>query len=182
MGCCTRTGKPTPEPRGVLALDLDGTVWDHRDISRLKPPFQRLSPGKIVDADGVVVKLNHGVDAVLTAAESAGYVIASLSWNNPEIASEALKAFGLYERFHYHCIHPLPTKHKCLKELLNLIRDETGKSITPENVVYVDDRPIHVADISSYVGNVRFYLCDTSRDEQCLIKVAEEISGRVPYA
>ncbi len=182
MGCCTRTGKPLQQPRGVLALDLDGTVWNHHDISRLKPPFHSLTSGKIVDADGVVVTLNHGVGAVISAAESVDYVIASLSWNNPEIATEALKSFGLYERFHYHCIHPLPTKHKCLKELLDQIREETGVILDPGDVVYVDDRPIHVADISSYVGNVRFFLCDLSEDEQCLIRVAEEIAGKVPFA
>ncbi|GEM_PF-383792 len=181
MGCCVRTDKPLPQPRGVLALDLDGTVWDHHDISRLKPPFQPLARGRVVDSEGVVVTLNHGVEAVLSAAESAGYVIASLSWNNPEIATEALKAFGLHERFHYHCIHPLPVKHRCLRELLNLIHEATGTSLGPGDVIYVDDKPVHVADISSYVGSVRFFLCDRSRDEQCLIRVAEEISGRVPY-
>lgn len=182
MGCCVRTGKPLPEPRGVLALDLDGTVWDHEDISKLRTPFRRLSRRKIVDDSGVVVTLNHGVDAVLTAAESAGYVIASLSWNNPEVASDALKAFGIYDRFHYHCIHPLPTKHTCLKELLALIESETGVAISAGDVVYVDDRSIHAADIASYVGGVRFFLCDPSEDEQCLIRVAEEIAGRAPYA
>ena len=182
LGCCVRTEKPLPRPRGVLALDLDGTVWDNEDISRLRPPFRRLGRRRVVDDSGVVVTLNHGVEAVLAAAESAGYVISTLSWNNPEIALEALKAFGIYDRFHYHCIHPLPTKHKCLKELLALIESETGASLSPGAVVYVDDRSIHAADIASYVGEVRFFLCNLSEDEQCLIRVAEEIAGRVPYA
>lgn len=181
MGCCVRTGKALPRPRGVLALDLDGTVWDHRDISKLTPPFRPLTSRRVADSDGVIVSLNHGVEAVLSAAESAGYVIASLSWNNPEIAAEALKAFGIYGRFHYHCINPLPTKHRCLSELLKMIGEEAGKPLSPEDVIYVDDRPVHLADISSYVGNVRFFLCDLRKDGQCLIRVAEEISGRVPY-
>ncbi|MGC9131359.1 MAG: magnesium-dependent phosphatase-1, partial [Pyrobaculum sp.] len=41
----------------LIALDLDGTAWDHLDISSLYPPFRRVSPLKIQDSRGVEVAL-----------------------------------------------------------------------------------------------------------------------------
>jgi len=41
----------------LIALDLDGTAWDHPDISSLYPPFKRVGPLAIADSRGVVVNL-----------------------------------------------------------------------------------------------------------------------------
>ena len=40
----------------VLFFDLDGTLWDHKDVSSLKPPFVRINTNKIRDSEGTIVK------------------------------------------------------------------------------------------------------------------------------
>ena len=42
----------------IVFVDLDGTLWDHEDISSLIPPFKRLSEFSFADSRGVVVNLN----------------------------------------------------------------------------------------------------------------------------
>ncbi len=140
----------------LLAIDLDGTVWDHEDVTSLKTPFRRVANDVIEDSLGVKVVLRSGVKEFLSWAKEHGAIISTLSWNEPAIALEALRAFSLEGLFDYHFIEFHPRKHEMLKSLLKRVKADLNVEIEPERVIYVDDRDLHVADIVRFVGRVKF--------------------------
>ncbi len=134
----------------VVFLDLDGTVWNHSDISSLIPPFRVVNDDVIKDRAGVEVRLREGVREFLRFARELGLVVAALSWNDPEIALEALKAFKLVNHFDRLYIEPHPHKG------LVMLRAIKELGVEPEEVIYVDDRDIHLSEVRELVGNVKF--------------------------
>jgi len=140
----------------VLFIDLDGTVWNHLDVSALTPPFRRVSADVIEDSSGIKVRLHSGVREFLAGARNLGFIIASLSWNNPVKALEVLKAFGLSHYFDAHYIEPHPRKGELMAYALMDLSERVGVKLGPENVVYIDDRDIHVGEVREKVGNVLF--------------------------
>ncbi len=144
----------------LVALDLDGTLWDCEDISLLIPPFRRV---------------REGIEDFLKWCVAKGLILATLSWNDPRKALEALKALGLLRYFRYHAVEYHPRKHEMLLKLLRRLRDE-GINVRPEEVVYVDDRDIHVDYMFKYVGPVKFLHFGVDvRDFHELRKVLEEL-------
>lgn len=140
----------------LIALDLDGTVWDHLDISSLYPPFLKKSAQEIVDSRGVPVRLREGVREFLATARERGHILSTLSWNDYNVAYQALKAFEIDQYFHYLVIEPHSRKDKMLYNLLRRIKAERGVELRPQDVLYVDDRDIHIGEIWSNIGPVRF--------------------------
>ncbi len=139
------------KPKAVF-LDLDGTLWSSYDISSQKPPFKRVGHLKIVDSEGSVVKLKQGVIEFLKWARNAGLKVFSLSWNIPEIAYAALKEFEIHGLFDGHCIEFHPYKGKMMKKAI----EKYKLNIKPCEIVYVDDRRIHLHDVFEEVGKVVF--------------------------
>ncbi len=161
----------------LVALDLDGTLWDCEDISLLTPPFRRVREGVIVDSEGREVRVREGVEDFLRWCVAKGLILATLSWNDPRKALEALRALGLLKYFRYHAIEYHPRKHEMLLKLLRRLRSE-GVNVRPEEVVYVDDRDIHVDDVIKHVGTVKFlHFGIDVRDFHELRKVLEELIG-----
>ncbi len=161
----------------LVALDLDGTLWDCEDISLLTPPFRRVEGGVLVDSKGREVRVREGVEDFLKWCVSKGLTLATLSWNDPEKALEALEALGLLKYFRYHAIEYHPRKHEMLLKLLRRLRNE-GINVRPEEVVYVDDRDIHVDDMVKHVGTVKFlHFGIDVRDFHELRKVLEGLVG-----
>ena len=144
--CCPR----------ILFIDLDGTVWNCLDISLLTPPFTRINENEIIDSSGVIVKLFPKVRDFLKWAKNAGLYVASLSWNIREIAVEALKAFNIYELFDNHYIEFHPHKGIVMKKAINEIKTIIRYEVKPCNIVYIDDRTIHLDEVKREVGNVVF--------------------------
>lgn len=140
----------------LFLVDLDGTVWDHKDISALEPPFKRISRESIVDSNNVKVTLNSQVIELIKWALENGALVSTLSWNNPVIAYRALKAFGILDLFHYLTIEDMPRKDKMIKKLLENIKEELGIEFTPDRIVYIDDRDIHIHDIYRNIGRILF--------------------------
>ncbi len=139
----------------LVALDLDGTLWDCEDVSLLTPPFRSIGEGVAVDSEGRLVRVREGVKEFLKWCRSKGLLLATLSWNDPAKALAALKALDLDKYFHYHAIEYHPRKHEMLAKLLTKLREE-GMGIRPEEVIYVDDRNLHLKDIRERVGAVKF--------------------------
>jgi len=139
----------------LVALDLDGTLWDCEDISLLTPPFRRVEEGVMVDSEGREVRVREGAEDFLKWCVGKGLILVTLSWNDPGKALEALRALGLLKYFRYHAIEYHPRKHEMLLKLLRRLRSE-GINVRPEEVVYVDDRDIHVDDMVKHVGPVEF--------------------------
>ncbi|MEM0378219.1 MAG: magnesium-dependent phosphatase-1 [Thermosphaera sp.] len=128
-----------------MFLDLDGTLWDHEDISQLHPPFQKIDDLTIVDSKGVRVRVYELMMEIMRRAAENGFILSTLSWNNPEIALQALSAFRLRDSFHYHAIEDHPRKDilalKALRHFMQAFGCDAFK------VVYIDDREIHLDDM-----------------------------------
>jgi len=139
----------------LVALDLDGTLWDCEDISLLTPPFRRVREGVIADSEGREVRVREGAEDFLKWCVAKGLILVTLSWNDPRKALDALGALGLLKYFHRHAVEYHPRKHEMLLKLLKRLQDE-GIDVRPEEVVYVDDRDIHVDDVVKHVGPVKF--------------------------
>lgn len=140
----------------LLLLDLDGTVWDHLDVSSLSPPFRRVGRGVIADSRGARVTLYQYMVRLALWARRRGAIVASLSWNAPFNALEALRAFRIDGVFDYHLIEPHPWKGRVLARFLRALWRERRLRVPPERIVYFDDRDIHLDDIRGLVGPVRY--------------------------
>ncbi|MEM0117382.1 MAG: magnesium-dependent phosphatase-1 [Conexivisphaerales archaeon] len=141
--------------RWLLAIDLDGTVWDHLDISLVDPPYRKVEEGTLVNNQGIRVRLNASAVEFIKWAKQNGAIVASLSWNKPANVFEALRKLGIAELFDHHATDYTAEKDRRLLELLEKLKSEK-LNIPADRVVYVDDRDIHVDDIRKNVGDVFF--------------------------
>ena len=151
--------------RWLLLVDLDGTLWDHEDISLLSPPFKQIAPGVIADKFGVKVKLNKDMIKFVEWARSNGAITSTLSWNLFDKAYAALKTFNVTELFDYITIEDTYRKDKMIKKLLDVIRDKHGIDIPAKYIVYIDDRDIHIDDIYKNIGKVFFIHYNIEEDD-----------------
>ncbi len=163
----------------LLLLDLDGTLWDHLDISSLDPPFRQVAPGVIVDRQGVEVRLYKYMAKLVDWARSSGGIVASFSWNTPYKAIEALHAFKLLGLFEYHLIEPHPWKGRMLARFLGCLRRCRRLDVPPSRIVYFDDRDIHLEDVYSSVGPVHYLKShvDCASLEECKAVIAGRITA-----
>ncbi len=163
----------------VLFLDLDGTLWDHLDISSLKPPFRRISEDSIVDSQGVPVRLYRDVVEVARWARRSGGFVVALSWNIPEVAVEALKAFNILDLFDYLGIEDHPDKGLVASKILGDL-ESRGYKVKPCRVVYVDDREIHVRGMRGRVGDITFIRAwvDFRNGEELRNRIAEALQRK----
>ncbi len=139
----------------LLVLDLDGTVWDHLDASSLKPPYRRISNDIVVDSNSVRVSLRRGARWFLEKIHSI-VPLAVCSWNQWDKAYELLRAFGLDKYFGYLGIEPHPNKHLVFKKIIQWYQRIFKEEIEAEEILYVDDRRVHLDDIYKYIGRVKF--------------------------
>ncbi|WP_337860428.1 magnesium-dependent phosphatase-1 [Ferroplasma sp.] len=139
----------------ILAMDLDGTVWDHLNISGVNPPYTRLDSGHIKNSDNVVITIFACAIDFIKWAHENGAITTTLSWNRKDYAQEALEAFGICNLFDYNSTDHTPDKDQRLLQLINALK-EKGIDIPPERVVYVDDRDLHMDDIRKNIGTITF--------------------------
>ena len=147
----------TMPSKWLFLLDLDGTLWDNEDISLLTPPFKKISDDIIVDSSGISVKLNKDMVKLLKWARENGGITSTLSWNIPYNAIAALQAFQVIDLFDYITIENTHRKDRMIMKLLEKIGIERGVQFKPCEMVYIDDRDIHVRDIYSNVGQINFF-------------------------
>ncbi len=163
----------------LLLLDLDGTLWDHHDISSLKPPFKKAGKNTIIDSNGVEVRAYEDMINLLKWAKTKNAITSTLSWNIKEIAIEALKTLELTSLFDYLTIEPHPRKDLMLKKLLKTINKERGVKIPPCRIVYIDDREIHIREIYENIGTVNFLKAWKSfrNLQDCITKIEKKLSN-----
>ena len=63
------------KPCKVLFIDLDGTLWDHKDVSQMKPPFKRMGEGMIIDSIGTTLKINETMLEILRMIKDEGVLL-----------------------------------------------------------------------------------------------------------
>ena len=143
-------------PTWMLALDLDGTLWTHLNVTGMEPPFRASEPWVLVDSRGQVLRLYTYMVDLIRWAKSRGALVASLSWNDTEKALLALKTLGLEGLFDIHAIALTPCKGCLLSSALKKLDSTLGFRIEPHRIVYIDDRDIHLHSINMWVGPVKF--------------------------
>lgn len=161
----------------LLAVDLDGTLWDHEDVSKMKPPFRRISQYIIMDSQGDMLKVYEYMIKLIKWAKENNAIVITLSWNQKEKAIEALKVLDLYNLFDYHLINPKPIKHILLNNLLEELR-KLGINISSNKIVYIDDHIWHLEDIRKLIGGVFFIHAhrDCNSFETCRELIAKYLS------
>lgn len=142
--------------RWLLFLDLDGTIWDHLDVSMLNPPFQKVGENVIRDSNGEEIHLHADMIKILKWAKSNGAFTSTLSWNKPSHALSALEAFGIKELFDYHAIEPHPAKEEYAWKIIKTIEKRHKIKLKPCQIVYIDDRKIHLEGIARRLGKIIF--------------------------
>ncbi|MEZ0394432.1 MAG: magnesium-dependent phosphatase-1 [Desulfurococcaceae archaeon] len=146
-------GRNSRKARWLLLLDLDGTVWDCRDISSLSPPFERIDQYTFRDSRGFSVRVYGDVVALMKWARAHGAVVAALSWNVREIAVEALDASGLLELMDYQAIEYHPRKDLMALKLFEELK-RRGLGHVLECIVYVDDSEAFLGQVSKAFDKV----------------------------
>ncbi len=139
----------------ILAMDLDGTLWDHLNISGVNPPYMRIDELSIKNNDNVIITVYKSALDFMKWAKSSGAIITSLSWNRTDYVNEALTKLGISELFDYNSTDYTPDKDKRLLKLIEELK-MSGIDIKPEMIVYVDDRDIHMEAIKKNIGNIIF--------------------------
>jgi magnesium-dependent phosphatase-1 len=140
----------------LLFVDLDGTLWDHPDVSSLELPFRRVSEDLIVDNRGVNIRLHKETVKLIIQARRRGAIVSSLSWNEPGHALDAIRAFGLADLFDYHAIDVHPRKGEYARRIVETVEKRCGVRLRPCQIVYIDDRDIHVENVRMRLGNIIF--------------------------
>jgi len=139
----------------LVVLDADGTIWDHEDITALTLPFKRISRNSIIDVKGERVNLKNGVRDLLRELKRRKIFVALASWNKPEYVYQALKLFGIEKYFDYIKAEFNPAKHLMIQEILQSLENK-GIKLNPNQILYVDDRTVHLEDIRREIGDIRF--------------------------
>jgi magnesium-dependent phosphatase-1 len=162
----------------LLLMDLDGTMWDHKNVSELIPPFKRVSETRVIDSRGVPVNLHIDSLKIVLWARERGAVISSLSWNEPEKALGVLDAFGIRDLFHYHMIENHPNKDQMILKLISILR-EKDLNIPLCRIIYIDDRTIHLDSIYRNIGRIVFLQAwkDFRNYEEAIRKIETSIMG-----
>ena len=140
----------------IVFFDLDGTLWDHLDVSSTKPPFTRESSTTISDTNGVKLTLLPGAVDFLKWVRTGGGLVSSCSWNEYDKAFGAIRTFGLEKLFDYQEISTSPNKHLLMEEVLNDLRDK-GTVVTDKMMFYIDDRDIHLNEILKRFPGLSFF-------------------------
>ena len=144
--CCPR----------VVFIDLDGTIWDCLDVSELKPPFQKVGEDTLIDRLGSRLTVLPDVRDFLKWLKEYNIVITVLSWNMFSIAYSALRKLNLVKYFDLLYIEPHSHKGYMMKRALKEISRRLGVEVSLCEVVYVDDRDIHLEEVRRLVGDIIF--------------------------
>jgi len=135
----------------LVIFDCDQTLWDHHNVSELQLPFVRVDADTVVDAGGVHVRLRPGARAVLSALRARGVLISIASWNQPGPVFAILEQLGLMEFFVRPKVEPHPYKERTITALLHELAAD-GIVLRPEEVLLVDDRPLHLRRVRAAIG------------------------------
>jgi len=135
----------------LLVFDLDGTLWDHWDASRLNPPY-RFSGDCLFDSKGEILCLFPGVRDFLEWTKGK-FLLSIASWNVEGKVKPILEGFGLWDYFVFPKIEFHPHKADMIKRTLEEIKF-AGYEI--DRVIYIDDRDIHLDEIRMELPGIDF--------------------------
>lgn len=139
----------------LVILDLDLTLWNHRNVTGLARPFQSAGDDAVVDQTGVRVSLFPGVRTLLDGLRERSMIVAAASWNEPDAVQEIFDLLDLNHYFDHKKVEPHPNKERLVAALFRDL-EAAGRRVRPSEALYVDDRRIHLDAIHATVGPIRF--------------------------
>ncbi len=138
----------------LVILDLDRTLWDHHNVTELQAPFTGIDAETVTDATGVRVRLQPGARALLDTLRERGILISTASWNEPAPTFAILETLGLRDYFVHPKVEFHPYKERMVTALVQELSEE-GVRLRPEEILYVDDRALHLRRVRRAVGPVQ---------------------------
>ncbi len=141
-------------PVRLVIFDCDRTLWDHPNVTALRLPVRRVDDDTVEDADGARVRLRPGVREVLEDLRARGILISVASWNRPEPVLAIFEALGLSGYFTRPKVEHHPYKEQTIARLLDELAGD-GIVLRPEEVLFVDDRMMHLDRVRRALGPVR---------------------------
>ncbi|MGQ9552268.1 MAG: magnesium-dependent phosphatase-1 [Candidatus Bathycorpusculaceae bacterium] len=162
----------------LVIFDADKTLWSHSDISMLALPFRLINGNAISDANSETFCLFEGIRELLSELQRRNVIVALASWNEAEPVKEALRLFGIEKFFKIVKAEFHPNKHFMIEDILSELLNE-GIKIKPEEILYVDDRTIHLERIVERIGPLHFvqmWVDAKTPDE--ILKLIEHIQRR----
>ncbi|WP_297495659.1 magnesium-dependent phosphatase-1 [Thermococcus sp.] len=115
------------------------------------PPYE-FRGNCLIDSTGQELCLFHGVREFLDWA-SERFVLSIASWNLEDKVRPILEGFGLWDYFTFSKIESHPNKADMIRRTLDEL-SSIGYNI--EDVIYVDDRDIHIDEIKRIFLPVNF--------------------------
>ncbi|MCL5782696.1 MAG: magnesium-dependent phosphatase-1 [Candidatus Thermoplasmatota archaeon] len=139
----------------IVFMDLDGSVWDNKNISAAVLPFKRTSQDSISDLTGRETHLLPGSREFLKWVKEQNGLLCSLTWNIPERAIKALHAFQMLDLFDFHRISITPRKDLGIESMISELNGK-GIRIPQGSMFYLDDRDLHMMEITKKFPELRF--------------------------
>jgi magnesium-dependent phosphatase-1 len=139
----------------LVILDCDRTLWDHADVSALTRPFRRVGTDAVEDMTGARVTLFPDTRQLLDGLRTRRLLIACASWNQPQPVNDIFTLLEIGSYFDYRKVEPHPDKHRTIGHLLGELAAH-GVRLAPAQVLYVDDRRVHLDAIYETIGPIRF--------------------------
>ncbi len=137
----------------IAVFDLDKTLWDHPDISSTIPPYTSKGLDTIEDSLGTKIRLKSCVKDMLSRLKRKGIKLCVASWNVPEKALAALKAFQIDNMFDYIVIEPHPCKEKMIRKIIKRFSEKKDLE-----VYFFDDNPEIVRKVRKSLPLVKAFL------------------------
>lgn len=138
----------------LVIFDCDRTLWDHHNVSELRPPFRRVDENTVEDQDGIRVRLLPGARELLDELKRQGIILSIASWNRPEPVFQILDLLGLSPYFTRPKVEFHPYKERTVAVLLKELAED-GVTLAPEEILYIDDRPLHLRRMKAALGPIR---------------------------
>ncbi len=139
----------------LVVFDADKTLWSHPNVSNLALPFKLVDGDTVSDADGVTFCLYEGMRELLSALQRMGVTMTIASWNKPEPVKQALTLLSINRFFRIVKAEFHENKHLMIASTLSELSQE-GIPLKPEEILYVDDRTLHIENVRNKVGAVHF--------------------------
>ncbi|WXG41560.1 MAG: magnesium-dependent phosphatase-1 [Candidatus Freyarchaeum deiterrae] len=126
----------------LVIFDADETLWTTYGYwaSLLVPPLEKVNDSEIRDSEGKRLTLFDGVRQLLETLNDRGILISLVSINDhePNRVAECLELFEL-DRFFVYPQVDWGDKGQNIKKVLNLLRENDGKILKYDEVLFVDD-------------------------------------------
>jgi magnesium-dependent phosphatase-1 len=139
----------------LVVFDADKTLWNHRDISSLILPLKLVSRDIVADANGETFQLFEGVRELLESLENKKVIITMASWNKPEPVEEALRLLRIDRFFQIVKAEFHPNKYVMIESIISELA-KRGIELKSNEILYVDDRTLHLEQIRSKIGPIHF--------------------------